>query len=66
MFSDKYLVMDPQGTKPSKDGDWEFPEGIEFPIDARVLIKVFKIVDSVVNNQTKHITTKVIKVEAHL
>ena len=37
--------MDPS-TPPNdnKDGNWNFPPDIEFPVDARVIVKFYKVV----------------------
>ena len=32
-------------SKAVKDGDWEFPEDITFPVDVRVMVKMFKVAE---------------------
>ena len=65
--------MDPSAAdKKKKDGDWNFPPEVEFPVDARVLLKFYKVVgmgetsDDGKGVQTKYINTKVMKVETSL
>ena len=60
--------MDPFASKkPSKDGKWEFPKDVSFPMDVRVLLKLYKVAeDQVGGTHTKYLNTKVIKVEASL
>ena len=65
--------MDPSAPdKKKKDGDWNFPPEVEFPVDARVLLKFYKVVgmgetsDEGKGVQTKYINTKVMKVETSL
>lgn len=62
--------MDPVATNsPIKDGTWEFPEDIAFPIDARVLVKCFKVADTgseVGAPTSKFLNTKVAKFEVRL
>ena len=61
--------MDPSCTGNSaKDGNWEFPDGINFPVDVRVLLKFFKVADceQEEGTGTKFLNTKVIKVEVSL
>ena len=31
--------------KPSKDGKWEFPKDVSFPMDVRVLLKLYKVAE---------------------
>ena len=52
-----------------KDGDWQFPEDIEFPVLSKVLVKFYKVAE--VNNDeekpgSKLLNTKIIKVEVSL
>ena len=60
--------MDPQRPSKTKDGKWDFPEGVSFPVDARVMIKFFKVAETVCDGegrgQTKYLNTKVVKAEA--
>ena len=59
--------MDPSITgNSSKDGDWNFPDGIHFPVDVRVILKFFKVAECEQGNDTKFLNTKVIKVEVSL
>ena len=60
--------MDPTvSSKAVKDGDWEFPEDITFPVDVRVMVKMFKVAELDGDaKQTKYLNTKIIKVEASL
>ena len=65
--------MDPsKSDKKRKDGNWNFPPEVEFPVDARVIVKFYKVVETTVGNddgkgaQSKHLNTKVLKVEAGL
>ena len=55
----------PNNDKKTKDGNWNFPPEVEFPVDARV--KIYKVVgtgdDDEKGAQTKYLNTKVIKVE---
>ena len=59
--------MDPQRPSKTKDGKWDFPEGVSFPVDARVMIKFFKVAETVCDGegrgQTKYLNTKVVKAE---
>ena len=60
--------MDPQRPSKTKDGNWDFPEGVSFPVDARVMIKFYKVAetgggDGEGRGQTKFLNTKVIKAE---
>ena len=62
--------MDPQRPTRTKDGNWDFPEGVSFPVDARVMIKLYKVAESgsdggdgAGRGQTKFLNTKVIKAE---
>ena len=60
-------MMDPSLTgNSSKDGDWNFPDGIYFPVDVRVILKFFKVAECEQGNDTKFLNTKVIKVEVSL
>lgn len=61
-------TMDPLPTRTSstKDGNWEFPEGINFPVDVRVLLKFFKVAQCDQKSETKYLNTKVLKVEVSL
>ena len=61
-------TMDPLPTRTSstKDGNWEFPEGINFPVDVRVLLKFFKVAQCDHKSETKYLNTKVLKVEVSL
>ena len=58
-----------QSTPPNdkKDGNWNFPPDIEFPVDARVIVKFYKVVGTDDDDrkavQTKYLNTKVIKVK---
>ena len=60
--------MDPS-TPPNdnKDSNWNFPPDIEFPVDARVIVKFYKVVETDDDDgktvQTKYLNTKVIKVK---
>ena len=64
--------MDPSVSTQSSakpDGNWTFPEGIDFPVDARVLVKLFKVAeveDKDSHQSTKYLNTKVIKMEVSL
>ena len=61
--------MDPKvsSSKAVKDGDWEFPEDIAFPVDVRVMVKMYKVAEIEGDaKQTKYLNTKIIKVEACL
>ena len=63
--------MDPNPAKSaSKDGKWEFPEGLEFPVDARVVVKLYKVAEVAgpegTGAQSKYLNTKVLKVEVSL
>ena len=52
-----------------KDGKWEFPVGVDFPVDARVVVKLFKVAEvgcPGAEVQTKYLNTKVVKVEVSL
>ena len=54
---------------PSQDGNWMFPEGIDFPVDARVLVKLFKVAeveDKDSQQSNKYLNTKVNKMEVSL
>ena len=60
--------MDPQRPSKNKDGNWNFPEGVSFPVDARVMIKLYKVAetgggDGEGRGQTKFLNTKVMKAE---
>jgi len=60
--------MDPQRPTRTKDGNWDFPEDISFPVDARVMIKFYKVSESGCESeggrgQTKFLNTKVMKAE---
>ena len=50
-----------------KDGNWNFPPDIEFPVDVRMIVKFSKVVGTDDDDreavQTKYLNTKVIKVE---
>jgi hypothetical protein len=38
--------MDPKvSSKAVKDGNWEFPEDIAFPVDVRVMVKMYKVAE---------------------
>lgn len=60
----------PNNDKKRKDGNWNFPPEVEFPVDARVIVKFYKVVgtgdDDGKGVQTKYLNTKVIKVETSL
>ena len=63
--------MDPSAPpNDKKDGNWNFPPDIEFPVDARVIVKFYKVVGTDDDDgkavQTKYLNTKVIKVETSL
>ena len=61
--------MDPVATNsPIKDGSWDFPDDIGFPIDARVLVKCFKVADTGSEDgaPSKFLNTKVAKFEIRL
>ena len=59
--------MDPTSIgNSSKDGNWEFPESVNFPVDVRVIIKFFKVAECEPGSDTKFLNTKVIKVEVSL
>ena len=59
--------MDPNSTEhSSKDGNWEFPGSVNFPVDVRVIIKFFKVAEFETGSDTKFLNTKVIKVEVSL
>ena len=61
--------MDPVASNsPIKDGSWEFPDNIAFPIDARVLVKCFKVADTGAEDgaPSKFLNTKVAKFETRL
>ena len=53
-----------------KDGNRNLPPDIEFPVDARVIVKFYKVVGTDDDDgkavQTKYLNTKVIKVETSL
>jgi hypothetical protein len=34
----------PNNDKKRKDGNWNFPPEVEFPVDARVIVKFYKVV----------------------
>ena len=60
--------MDPQRPTRTKDGNWDFPEDVSFPVDARVMIKFYKVAESGCESeggrgQTKFLNTKVMKAE---
>ena len=59
--------MDPNSTgSSSKDGNWDFPEGVIFPVDVRVIVKFFKVAKCDSDNETRFLNTKVIKQEISL
>jgi hypothetical protein len=63
--------MDPNKDKDVKDGDWSFPENVEFPVMAKALVKFFKVAetDPTVDNKMgakKFLDTKIVKVEVAL
>ena len=60
--------MDPQRPSKSKDGKWDFPDEVSFPIDARVMIKFYKVAEVAGDGggQTKYLNTKVMKAEVSL
>ena len=59
--------MDPNSTEhSSKDGNWEFPGSVNFPVDVRVIIKFFKVAEFETGSDTNFLNTKVIKVEVSL
>ena len=48
--------------KPSKDGKWEFPKDVSFPMDVRVLLKLYKVAeDEVGGTHTKYLNTHRLK-----
>ena len=55
--------MDPFASKkPSKDGKWEFPKDVSFPMDVRVLLKLYKVAeDEVGGTHTKYLNTHRLK-----
>ena len=59
--------MDPNSTgSSSKYGNWDFPEGVTFPVDVRVIVKFFKVAKCDADNETRFLNTKVIKQEISL
>ena len=67
--------MDPRATasQGSKDGDWDFPEDIVFPVSVKVVVKFFKVAETTSDMEKdkkgpgkKYLDTKIIKVEACL
>ena len=65
--------MDPTANDDNlKDGDWQFPDDIGFPLVSKVLVKFYKVTDigqddkSSSSSKSKFLNTKVIKVEASL
>ena len=55
--------MDPFASKkPSKDGKWEFPKDVSFPMDVRVLLKLYKVAENEVGGtHTKYLNTHRLK-----
>ena len=59
--------MDPTTpSRPLKDGNWEFPDNISFPVYVRVKLKMFKVAKGDQDGQTKYLNTKIMKVEVSL
>ena len=45
--------MDPTTpSRPVKDGNWEFPDNISFPVYVRVMLKMFKVAEGDQDGQT--------------
>ena len=48
--------MDPTTpSRPVKDGNWEFPDNISFPVYVRVMLKMFKVAKGDQDGQTKYL-----------
>ena len=64
--------MDPKKDNNVKDGDWSFPEDVEFPVMAKAIVKFFKLVECggpTEDNKKaakKYLDTKIVKVEVAL
>ena len=61
---DPTAAADPE-PESAKDGDWHFPDDIEFPVLTKVLVNFYKVAE-VISDGSKLLNTKIIKVEISL